>query len=361
MTDTEEVLYFHNTPDDGYTINLGSNPFFQTATAQRQHYIDNLLAEISNIAYNSCSVTIPFGFHYDLGDVLQFPNGQGSSTNKFCVIGYSWTYYGDSKITSIAGVKASKSKSDKNIQGIVSTAGKNEFTSYELKNLSAISIGDGDEERLLLARIASNKSTKAQIHIEVNLESVATNGSTALTTFDELKNLATKAIVTYLINSEEDTTIYPTETYVDGKHIMHLMYILPLVQNSLTIFEVYLRSIDGSISIGQGDVWLYASGAGLVGDGKWDGFITIQEDVSDWNLIELTFESASDTVSADTQTPIAITNSDTATNWNLIELTFSSATDSIYITENEISSRRILEDGSIRMTEEDSVRYTEGD
>ena len=46
----------------------------QVTKAQREVYIDNMLAAIGNIEYCPCDVTIPFGAHYDLGDVLQFPN-----------------------------------------------------------------------------------------------------------------------------------------------------------------------------------------------------------------------------------------------------------------------------------------------
>ena len=165
------------------------------------------------------------------------------------------------------------------VEGIV----QKEFTSYELRNLSPISIGDNEQKRLLFARIAANTQTKAQIHIEVNLESEATEDYT-------------QGIVTYLINSE-DAEFYPTETWIDGNHVLHLMYILPLEANTLQTFEVYMQSLGGTIEIDRGGVWLYASGAGLVGDGKWDGTIEILDEASEWTFSAYTFESASENVS----------------------------------------------------------------
>ena len=283
VTSEEKNYYYHNDPDNGYTLNLGNDPFMQVTKAQREVYIDNMLAAIGNIQYCPCNVTIPFGAHYDLGDVLQFPNGQGSSTKKFCIMGYDWTYYGGYRIHSIAGVKNSMSKTDKNLQGLLSSVGRNEFTSYEQRNVGRITIANNDRERLLLARIASNTSTKAQIHIEVNLESEAIEDYT-------------QGIVTYLIDST-DTEFYPTETWIDGKHVLHLMYILPLQANDIQQFEVYMQSIGGTIEIPRGGVWFYASGAGLVGDGKWDGNIELLDYTEEWTFSNYTFEDAEENVS----------------------------------------------------------------
>lgn len=283
VEDEKAIEYYHAAVDDGYTLNIGNNPFFQVSRIMREEYLANIINALSNIEFNACSVRVPFGFQYDLGDVLQFPNGQGSATNKFCVMGYSFKYNGECVLSGIPGQKHSQSKTDKNLQGLLSTVSKNEFTSYELRNVAPISIGEDENVRLLLARIASNTQTKAQIHIEVNLESEAVEDYT-------------QGIVTYLIDST-DTEFYPTETWIDGKHVLHLMYILPLQANNMQQFEVYMQSVGGSIEIPRGGVWLYASGAGLVGDGKWDGNIELLDYTEEWTFSPYTFEDASDSVS----------------------------------------------------------------
>jgi hypothetical protein len=283
VEEDKAIEYYHASVDDGYTLNIGNNPFFQVSRIMREEYLANIINALSNIEFNACSVRIPFGFQYDLGDVLQFPNGQGSATNKFCVMGYSFKYNGECVLSGIPGQKHSQSKTDKNLQGLLSTVSKNEFTSYELRNTAPISIGEDENVRLLLARIASNTQTKAQIHIEVNLESEAVEDFT-------------QGIVTYLIDST-DTEFYPTETWIDGNHVLHLMYILPLQANDLQTFEVYMQALGGSIEIPRGGVWLYASGAGLVGDGKWDGNITLLDYTEEWAYSEYTFEDAEDNVS----------------------------------------------------------------
>ena len=261
-------------------------------------------------------------------------------------------------------MKSAKSKTDKNLQGLITSVGRNDFTSYESRNVARITIGDNEEERLLLARIASSNSTKAQIHVEVNLESVANTPSAEFEDFadiwDAISDTAVKGIITYLINSEE-VDFHPEESWIDGKHVLHLMYILPLEANTTQIFEIYMRSVGGTITIDQGDVWFYASGAGLVGDGKWDGSFEIQDDVENWNLVEITFANASDNVSIATQNPVSSSASDTVSVWNLVEVTFASVTDTVLVETHTDSFRRITEDGDVRITEDSDVRYTEGD
>ena len=347
VSETQTIEYYHAEVDDGYTLNIGNNPFFQVSQIQRQHYIENILEALSEIQFNTCSVIIPFGFHYDLGDVLKFPNGRGSATNLFCVMGFSFNYNGECKLTGIPGQKNSKSKTDKNLQGLLSTVGRNEFTSYELRNTAPITINDNETARLLMARIASNTNTKAQIHIEVNLDT-------------EADEEFTQGIVSYLINSE-DAQFYPKETWIDGNHVLHLMYILPLEANSMQIFEIYLQSLGGTISIERGGVWLYASGAGLVGDGRWDGTITCQDNATDFALVSMTIENASDSVTVTTQVPTGGSVADNAADFTLVAMTFETAVDEISIRFITESAAMVTEIDEPLMTEEGDRFYTEGD
>ena len=347
VSETQTIEYYHAEIDDGYTLNIGNNPFFQVSRLQREIYIENILDALSEIQFNTCNVIIPFGFHYDLGDVLKFPNGRGSATNLFCVMGFSFNYNGECKLTGIPGQKNSKSKTDKNLQGLLSSVSRNEFTSYELRNSAPITINDEETARLLMARIASNTKTKAQIHIEVNLDT-------------EAEEEYTQGIVSYIINSE-DAQFYPKETWIDGNHVLHLMYILPLEANSLQIFEVYLQSLGGTISIDRGGVWLYASGAGLVGDGRWDGTITCQDNVADFTLVVLGFENASDSVTVERQVPAGVGCTDNVADFTLVNMTFENAVDNVGITFIMQSESMITENNEELMTESGEVFYTEGD
>lgn len=371
VTEEKVVKYYSATLDNGYTYNIGSNPFMQGPEAQRAIYAANILSGLANIEYNACKVAIPFGAHYDLGDVLQFPNGSGSSVNKFCVMGYSWTYYGQCILTGIPQNKCSKSKTDKNVQGLINNTNKNETTSYESKNTSEIVIGDNERKLLIKARITSNKNTKAMIHIEVNLESVA-NTPTAEYQVDEdgiihlediwndIGEIATKGIVTYLVNAEEDE-LHPEESWIDGNHVLHLMYILPVQQGVASDFYAYMKSEGGTITIDRGGVWFYALGVGLVGDDKWNGLLTIEEEATDFALIELTFEEVAESITIDTQVPTSIVLSDNASEFGLIDVAFESAEDSVVINMYVGKFGLITEDEEVFVTEDGDVFVTEYD
>lgn len=369
--DEEEVAkYYAADPDDGYYLTMGSNPFFQGTEAMRQVYAGNILEGLANIQYNFCKVSLPFGIHYDLGDVLSFPGGAGSATNKFCIMQYTWTYGGTYELRGIPVNKKSKSKSDKDLQGLLNKVSQDEVASYEVKNTSPIQIGAGETKKLVTVRMISNKDTKALIHVEVDLESTAITPATEYETeegiirladiWQGISDTATKGIVSYLINSEE-AAIHPTETWVDGDHIMHLMYVLGLATGILTSFDVYMKSTGGTIDIDRGGVWLYAQGVGLAGDGKWSGAIISEDDAEDWELVEVGFVNAGEAVRISTQTPIGISHTDTATDWETSSLAFENAADTVSISLKTWSLARGTQDGNTRATWSGDIRYTEGD
>jgi len=384
VSEEKIVKYYAADPDDGYTLTIGSNPFMQGAEAYRKILADNMVSGLSGIEYISGNIEIPFGFHYDLGDVLLFPGGNGSATNKFCIMGYEYTYNGRCKLIGIPQNKKSMSKSDKNIQGLLDNVSKNEYMDYEQKNTQKITIGNNTEERILIAKLASNNTTKALIHLEINLVSKAititdkvdvdviaeqdetTGVITASGTaegsdiFSLVSSKTTKGIVRYLVNSEE-AAFKPVEQWLDGNHVLHLMYVLGLYQGITFTFEVYMKAQGGTIEIPRGGLWFYGSGRGLVGDGKWDGNIEIQEDAEDWNLIELTFEPAVDSVRVDTQTPTSIVVSDTVTDFALLELTFENADDLVFVNLYVGKFDLITEAGEAFTTEDGIALVTEHD
>lgn len=371
IADEEIPEYYFNDPDNEYTLDIGTNPFFQTTKAARQVFMNNLLTVLPNIAYVPCGVDIPFGFHYDLGDVLNFPDGNGSATNKFCVMYYSWNLNGKSQIKSIPTPTKAMSKTDKDLQTAVSTAKKDEVASYEAKNTTPITIGSGETQKIITVRMISNTNTKALIHVEVDLNSTAITPSAEYQVDEDgiihlediwqgISDTATQGIVSYLINSEE-AEIHPTETWIDGDHIMHLMYVLGLTSGNTTSFDVYLKAQGGTIDIDRGGVWLYAQGVGLAGDGKWDGEIKGEDEAIDWEIIEIGYTGAGENVGINTQAPVGISGTDTATDWTIVEISMETAGDTVQISTHTYSFPRGMQDGNVRGTWSGDTRYTEGD
>lgn len=382
---TESTKYYHVTPDDGLTYNLGSNPFLQMR-ANNDTHCEAVLTALQNIQYVPFECEAVANPAYDLGDILSLSGGLGDDTKLFCVNKFELTYNGNLKLKGAGknpALASAKSKSDKSIQGLLNNVNKNEYRDYEQKNVSQFVIGDNEEIRICKVRLASNNATKALIHLEVNLESEANaiaeyvdvdvsaemdeHGdieASGIASGDDIFRLVsakeTKGVVRYLINSEE-SAFKPVEQWTDGKHVLHLMYVLALEAGYTAQFEVYMKAQGGEITIPAGGLWFYGAGRGLVGDGKWDGLIECQDNVSDFQLIEITLDGVGETVGVDTIVPIGIVLTDSASEWLLEHVTMDSISESITITMHLYSMPRITEYGEIRITEEGDSRYTEGD
>ena len=349
------------------TLNLGANPFFQTDAVQVDTYLQNIINALNTeIEYVACDVTIPFGFHYDLGDVLQFPNGSGSNFNLFCLMGYSFNYNGECQINGIPVQKNSKDKSGKALQNVSTSNEKDSFSSYEQTNVSAITIAEDTTERILRCRIASNRNTKAEIQIEIDLETLANVTSKSYTSpidlqdiFADVSAATTKGIITYKINSVTDART-PEEIWLDGEHVLHLMYILPVTANSLNTFEVFMKAERGEIYIPKSGAWLYASGAGLVGQSGFSGEIDVDDIATDFNLIEIPFATPTEAVTTTKPTNKSAIPSDSAPMFNLAEISFASASDHALVKIVGNSEPYITEDDDNYITEDGDFYYTEG-
>ena len=84
--------------------------------------------------------------------------------------------------------------------------------------------------------------------------------------------------VTFELNNAEILLHHPVETWHSGKHILSLYYpIENMVPNITNTFNVYLRMVDGSGSVGIGDCIASISGQAMAAAAAWDGRIDIEE------------------------------------------------------------------------------------
>lgn len=377
--DDGTTQYYGLPVDDGSTIELGQNPLLQRIQSVLEPIIANMLAEIAQIEYTPFSATMLGGIHYDLGDVLTEAGGIGAGAT-VVITGYDYNFNVGYEMVGVGKnplLANAQSKADKDIQSLLVNTNKNEFRDYVQKNASQIVIGDQENERILQAWLASNNNTNALIHVEINLESEANpivENISVQQTEDEqsesyvagedvfalVSDKETRGTVTYFVDNEE-IPFKPVEQWTDGKHILHLMYVLPLQQGMLTQFRIFLKADGGTLKIPSGGLWFYGSGRGLVGDDYWGGILEFEEQAAEWAVITITVNGAGEIYNVETQVPVGITVSDNAADFNLAQLTFTGATDSVTILLHTYSFRRITEENDIRVTEDGIVRYTEGD
>ena len=345
----QKTIYAGATVDDGITMNLGSNPFLQVRT-QAQTAVQTLLGVIADIEYTPFKMSILNNPIYDLGDVVEFAGGIAGTRCTCCIMKYEFVHHAKYSMMGYGAnpeEASAKSKTDKNISGIMTGQSIANMAFYEYRNVTQISIANAIERQIAKLKVLSNANTRVNIHININLQATAS-----------LQNDFTKAKVKYIINGEE-VPLKPQETYIDGYHVMHLMYVLPLMANTTTYFIVRMSAEDGSVSIDRQGLWLYASGTGIEGDGTWDGTFDLEDEVTSFAEPTIIFGDATESVTVAVDTPTSASISDTVTSFVEPTIVFGDADEDIRITYHNTAFERATEEGDTRLTEEGDSRMTE--
>ena len=122
------TTYYAETPDDGLTYNLGSNPFLQYGTDAGLEVMRRaVLTALGGIQYVPFSATTVANPMYDLGDVLSFPGGLGDADKLFCVTKYTWTYGVGITLEGVGlnpALANARSKTDKDLSGLSKQIGR---------------------------------------------------------------------------------------------------------------------------------------------------------------------------------------------------------------------------------------------
>ena len=144
---------------------------------------------------------------------------------------------------------------------------------YLYTNASEINIGDGETKEIIKIRFVSTESTTVIFHAEVLLDV-----DTTVSGIDYGDAVGT---VTYYINGSPENNYKPIETWVDGKHILHLLYYLSVIGARTINFVATLNMSGGSVNIGIGQIQSSIRGQGLLETTAWNGILYITEDMSD--------------------------------------------------------------------------------
>jgi hypothetical protein len=291
-TDSERkaTKYFHVEPDDGLTYNIGTNPFIQGVTEQKfKQVCEAILGGIQNIDYVPFSIdTLPTAV-YDLGDVIQFSGGAGGG-KQGCIMLYDYTYNQESHFEGLGQNPAladAKSKTDKNISRILSQVDAAKEYMYSFTNDSDVVLTQ-NWRTILTQRFGTATATWAMFQAEILCDDP--DGSVVE--------------VRYLLDNEVISR-YPIETWIEGKHILSLMYPITTDEGNFYNWAVQLRSDGGAVEIKQGDAIGIIKGQGLVSSDVWNGYIDVSDEYTIMSTLEdsdlLTYTET--TVTAVTQLP----------------------------------------------------------
>lgn len=265
LVDEGRTVYYGAEIDDGLTYNLGENPFLQDLSMDL--VLGNILSAMEAIYYTPFTVERCGCPAYDLGDQITFTGGIG--TGKVgCIMSYSYTYHGAYRIEGYGSNPAlanARSKTDKEISGLMKNsvvADKIQFYTYT--NAAPYTV-QSDYKEIIKIRFGANKDTIATFHAEIKLDA------------ESLSQGVDKVIgnIKYIFNNVE-LDYKPAETWIEGDHLLHLLYYFPVESASLNTLSVRMNT-DGEVTIGRANIQASISGQGLVATSAWDGYIEVEE------------------------------------------------------------------------------------
>lgn len=270
--DKETTTYLGLPVDNGLTYNLGSNPLLQSGNIEQS--LDAILNKLADIAYTPFELDRSGCPAYDLGDAIAFEDGNGEGCTG-CLMSYEYTYHGTYNMEGFGknpALATARSKTDKQIAGLMSkNSVANALQIYTYTNAMPLTIRD-EYKRVMKIRFGSLKETRVTFHAEI-LCNVDANVDNVICT------------VRYLFNNVE-LDYHPVETWFDGDHLLHLMYVFAIETVQINVLDVQMKADGGVINIDRGFVNAYISGQGLAASDSWDGVIEFTEQIG-----EITFET----------------------------------------------------------------------
>lgn len=320
---TDIAEYYSVKPDDGLTMNLGVNPLLQFGLEEkRKRIINNILSAITVVNYvpfDSDTIGDPA---LDLGDVIKFTGGHADETKRSAIASIETKINGKQTIKCVGKnprLASAKSKNDKNIAGLESSMNENKLSIYTYVN--ALKIGIGTEKTSIInIEFASGDETNAEFHAEVILDvksntvSRKVDAETTIEIGEENKVISIPVNWTddgktllkayYVLDGKEVEQFHPSETWFSGKHLLNLYYpIIEMKANELHTFEVLIELTNGTATIEPQNAMATISGQGLGAQERWDGRITVDEEIKMVELSGLPTNALHDKVVAALITP----------------------------------------------------------
>lgn len=320
---TDIAEYYSVKPDDGLTMNLGVNPLLQFGLEEkRKRIINNILSAVTVVNYvpfDSDTIGDPA---LDLGDVIKFTGGHADETKRSAITSIETKINGKQTIKCVGKnprLASAKSKNDKNIAGLESSMNENKLSIYTYVN--ALKIGVGSEKTSIInIEFASGDETNAEFHAEVILDvksnavSRKVDAETTIEIGEENKVISIPVNWTddgktllkayYVLDGKEVEQFHPSETWFSGKHLLNLYYpIIEMKANELHTFEVLIELTNGTATIEPQNAMATISGQGLGAQERWDGRITVDEEIKMVELSGLPTNTLHDKVVAALITP----------------------------------------------------------
>lgn len=325
---TQMSEYYALDPDDGLTMNLGVNPLLQFGVDEtRKMLCTNILNDISVINY------VPFDSEtignpaLDLGDVLKFTGGHADDSKLSAITSMQIKIGGKQNLKGVGKnprLAQAKSKSDKNISGLLNQIEAGKIGIHTFTNASAFTVSELDT-KIISIEFATLEENHAQffgsVIVDVKADEVERTASakgSVLVPSVEVTGLEADAgaenepevigntkeqtlevelpVVwsedghavahfTFEFNDEVIEVHQPEETWESGKHTILLYYpIENVIANFTNTFNVYLRITGGEGLVDTGACLASISGQSMGAEAAWDGTIKVEETVGKFSI-----------------------------------------------------------------------------
>ena len=246
------------------------------------------------------------------------------------------------------------------VEQIIDDIDNLKFRYYLITNGERIVVNHNDTVKIIDLYFTATKATttlfQAELLCNVETDAVEDAEENDYTYYDD------QIQVVYEVDVTEITDYYPTETWQDGKHILHLFKYFTVSDDSrMTRLRVYIKSYHGTVIINIGNMKASLYGQNLIAEDEWKGVETIDETATVFDLINFSFIDATETLEIENTAPLSEELSDTAPTFSLINLSFINAIEDAH-TYLFGEMQRLTEDGTnVTVTDDGDIRITEED
>ena len=261
---TNTTYYYHDTPDDALTMELGANPFLQIGSDNdRQTACENILTDLQAVQYSPFDVNLTGCPIYDLGDILTFEDGILSAQKTGCVTYFNYVNHAAYNIK--GGGKnpaeaASKSRIDKVVESLSNTVAERVNQISVVQNAAAANIADGSEASVLVY----NFEVKEDDNLTLIDVSIAMTSSATETVSGEVYTLDDIVARLHFYVDGSEVSVYDPRFIVDeGKDTMTFNYSLSGLSVGAHEFDIRIEMAGGAGSVAVGDVHEMLWGYGI--------------------------------------------------------------------------------------------------
>lgn len=364
--EAQTTKYYGLEVDDGLSMNLGSNPLLQYKVEElNEQHIRTILAEIAEVEYVPFYVSSVRDPIFDLGDEIEFTGGLSGGCFG-CIMFYSYKLsgcefegYGDDP-----ALANGRSKTDKNISGLMSKTESDAIAYYAYENALDIYCDDQYETIIASVDLAAKIDTTVVVMLEFTMDLIDTTGEVQTLVYKDEEGQAVEA--GYINNVEVYVNIYHdgiadlyqlAETWseisndtCEGKHTFCCFNYLKIDNEQLHNISASILMRGGNGVIRVNSARLLVSGQGLVKD-NGGGKVKVEDEIDLTNYKKLTAITASDDnpyvdqiIFTDPDDPeydgthghFEYNYSDSATTENIVILDIASAEDTVSIEVKEL-------------------------